>query len=606
MSLNTSIGIFLLLSIFSILATSTCAQTLETDFTNKGQVLHPVQLPPAQATLNPSTGQWTVSNELFNPTSGFYTVVAQKQITPSNPSCATCTPDLNFQPINSDPAPLPGTPVNMYGRMSWHSLEPTPGHYDFSIIDNVIEPCPAPSGRSLCLPKGTTFGFRIMAFNPQYKSSTNVTTGSDGYPVYSNVPAYIEKDGKGKAHGWLLPIDPSNTTEGHYFVPDWNDPFVIDAMWGLLKALGQKYDMDPRINNIDIGLYGSWGEWHTSGLPDNTDYTWGAIPYTASNAYYNVNTEAYLTNNGTPGAYEPGTQDTKNSIIWAHVRAFPHKQLVMLTDDAASLCTAMHINVGSPLIGLRRDSLGSYTGWSSNFPATSTCLAEDGYDLVANRWKQAPFITEPFGNGSSPTFPCQTFETDPVTKASAIIEEVTSAHIASLKNGAFCAGTWQALTYADQAAVWLAGLQAGYRYAPSELWILPYDLTASPSITIHTQWINTGVAPTYQPWNVEFSLWTYSPDASTPQQEVVRFLSDLDLRKVLPKTSNFLVQDETFALPKNILAGAYELKIRVVDPAGYFNPMQLALQNGDTNGYYPLGLVVVPTFETLTAASIQK
>lgn len=597
--------LILFLSYTFLVPADAIAQTQQTEFNNHGQVLTPTLLPAPQASLDPTTGNWTVTNELFNPTSGFYTVVAQKQIGPKNPSCPTCAPDLNFQPINSDPAPLSGTPVNEYGRLSWHTLEPTEGHYDFSVIDNVIEPCPASQGHPLCLPQGSTFGFRLMAFNPQYKSNTNITTGQDGYPVYSDVPAYIEKDGKGKSHGWLLPLDPADPTQGHYFIPDWNDPLVLDRIWALLDALGQKYNQDPRIGNLDIGLYGSWGEWHTAGLPDSQDYKWGAIPYSATNSYYDINTAAYQANNGVSGSYQVGTEDSKKSIIWAHVRAFPNKQLVMLTDDPSSLCTAMHINVGNLPIGLRRDSLGSYTGWQSSFPQNSSCLAENGYDLVANRWRVAPFITEPFGNGSSPTFPCQTFEIDPVTQVLAITEQVQQYHIASVKNGAFCTGTWSALTPAEQAAAWTSGLSTGYRYAPSEIWIPSFSLNAAPSLSLHTQWINTGTTPTYTPWNVEFSLWTYTSGTLASQVEMTSFSSTVDLRKIVPKTSQFYVLDETFPLPEQLPAGPYELRVRVIDPRGYANTMQLALQNETPDGYYPLGLVLIPSFTTGSALTPQ-
>lgn len=168
------------------------------------QRITPVQLPPASAHFNSATGQWEVSGELFNPTSGFYTGVAQKSIGPHNPPCTGCAPDLDFVPIQSDSAPLPGTPANVYGRVSWHSLEPAEGHYDFAVLDHVLTPCTTLSSKTACLPKGATFGFRVMAFNPQYKLDTNVTSGADGYPVYSDAPAYLQKDAAGRAHGWLL------------------------------------------------------------------------------------------------------------------------------------------------------------------------------------------------------------------------------------------------------------------------------------------------------------------------------------------------------------------------------------------------------------------
>jgi hypothetical protein len=579
-------------------ATDGMAQNQQADIKDSAQYLMPPQMPAAQAVLDPSTGLYTVSNELFNPTSGFSTVYAQKNPGPHNPACPSCALDLNFQPsypAYSDSALLPGTPLNEYGRMSWHSLEPKEGEYDFSVIDNVIEPCPVPAGRTLCLPAGARFGFRIMALNPQFKSNTNVTTGDDDYPVYSEVPSYLQRDSQGKSHGWLLPIDAADVTQGHYFIPDWNDQFFIDRVWSLLAALGQKYDHDPRIGWIDIGLYGSWGEWHTGGLPDAQDYKYGAIPYASTNSYYNINTAAHLANTGLAGAYQAGTAAAKNSIIWAHIRAFPDRQLVMLTDDGSGVCTAMHENVTRLPIGLRRDSLGSNAGWNWHFPLdpTSDCTSQADQDLIAARWEKAPFAAEPFGNGSSPTFPCQTFETDPNTGELEINEQIQQFHLASVKNGSFCTGTWSALTPAEQAAIWQAGLQSGYRYAPSEIYVPAFDMKADrPDISIHTHWANTGVTPTYDEWQVEFSLWTCGGGSGERQQEVAHFLSAVDLRKILP--TPLYVQYDTFALPKDLRPGRYELRMRVIDPERYLRPMQLALQQQMPDGSYPLGVVRIP------------
>lgn len=555
------------------------------------QVITPPAVPAAQATVNSATDQWTVTGELFNPESGFYTNVAQKTIGPNNPSCPQCAPDLDFQYTKSDSAPLSGTPANLYGRVSWHTLEPVQGQYSFSTIDHVLAPCTSSQQTTPCLSRGMTFGFRVMALNPQANLDTNVTTGEDGYPVYSDSPSYLLKDSAGKAHGWLLPRDPSDVTQGHYFIPDWNDAFVIQRMTALLNALGHRYGEDPRIGSIDIGLYGSWGEWHTGGLPDTTDYKFGRIPYASTDTGFNFNQAAYLANNGVAGAYQAGSAASKTAIIQAHVHAFPRKQLVMLTDDAGSLCTAMRIDTGDFPIGLRRDSLGSYTGWASGFPVTSTCTAPDGTDLVAERWKRAPFITEPFGNGSSPTFPCQTFETDPATGQLAILEEVPQFHIASIKNASYCTGTWAALTQAEQSAVWTAGLTAGYRYAPVKIAVSTARTDGARRVlSLQTQWSNTGVTPTYTHWRVEFRLRSASHASTALWSRPSDFLvSGVDLRKVLPGSPYTI--DDSFRIAGDTAPGTYELDVRVVDARHYLAPMQLALKDADSDGFYRLGVV---------------
>jgi hypothetical protein len=45
--------------------------------------------------------------------------------------------------------------------------------------------------------------------------------------------------------------------------PDYNDPKMVQAMRSFIAAYGKKYDGDPRIGFITMGILGHWGEWHT-------------------------------------------------------------------------------------------------------------------------------------------------------------------------------------------------------------------------------------------------------------------------------------------------------------------------------------------------------
>ena len=52
--------------------------------------------------------------------------------------------------------------------------------------------------------------------------------------------------------------------DGHdQFAPDYNDPKLQKAVDQFLVALGKKYDGDPRIGCITMGILGHWGEWHS-------------------------------------------------------------------------------------------------------------------------------------------------------------------------------------------------------------------------------------------------------------------------------------------------------------------------------------------------------
>ena len=45
--------------------------------------------------------------------------------------------------------------------------------------------------------------------------------------------------------------------------PDYGDPYYLERLEAFMAELGRKYNGDPRIDLIDVGTYGTWGEGHT-------------------------------------------------------------------------------------------------------------------------------------------------------------------------------------------------------------------------------------------------------------------------------------------------------------------------------------------------------
>ena len=45
--------------------------------------------------------------------------------------------------------------------------------------------------------------------------------------------------------------------------PDYEHPELKAAILGLIDSLGERYDGDPRLGFVQVGLLGFWGEWHT-------------------------------------------------------------------------------------------------------------------------------------------------------------------------------------------------------------------------------------------------------------------------------------------------------------------------------------------------------
>ena len=528
----------------------------------------------AESTLVPKPLAGDVA--LMNPLSGMYAGVA------INPNTQRFRyPDPRFAGIAPSSRPL----KEIYGRISWRQLEPEEGRYDFSALDAVLTPCAEVGAREPCLAPGGRFAFRVMAFDPQTAVNASHAAGDDGFPVYSDAPGYL-LDGR---HGWLLPVNASDPSRGRYFTPDWNDPVFLARAEALLKALAAKYDGDRRIAWIDIGIYGSWGEWHTAGLPE-FDPSDRKIPYSERSPHFALNAQAYQANFGHPGAYQEATAASKARIVEAYLTAFPRTRLVMMTDDGEGLCHALSAPRAGPPVGLRRDSLGS-GAWTARFPESLPgCRSAPDRRLILERWRTAPFLAEPFGNGSSRNFACRTFERDPATQAYLIPEQVAASHIAAIKHGWICATPWPQMAEDEQRAFLSAVARAGYRLAPRRVSV---SETAGPAggpraLMITTDWTNAGAAPPYDDWKVEFSLWP-ADDGGDSSRIVARAISAVDLRRILPTTSAPVAATDALPWPATAGSGKYRLKIRVFDPSGYLQPMRLALADQDDAGYAVLG-----------------
>lgn len=81
------------------------------------------------------------------------------------------------------------------------------------------------------------------------------------FRVYADMPA--RPTGMPK---WLLDqgvrLTPY-TDHGGGQSPDYNHPKMVSAMEKFIAALGRRYEDNPRVPFIQLGLLGFWGEWHT-------------------------------------------------------------------------------------------------------------------------------------------------------------------------------------------------------------------------------------------------------------------------------------------------------------------------------------------------------
>jgi hypothetical protein len=411
-----------------------------------------------------------------------------------------------WQGENPQPATWPVQ--DSYRRFLWRDLEPTPGHYDFRSIDLALAAAAARHGR---------FGFRIQA----------ACTGCSNPGIA--VPDYLQAL---MPRGFWFDLNGARN-----YAPDWNDPDYLSRLRALLQALGRRYDNDPRLGWVDISSYGDWGEWHVARWPYPAPT--GATPITTANA---------------------------ESIVRMNVEAFPHTRLLMQHqttvsdgDDHAALLYALD---HYPSIGIRNDCLGD--SW---FTKDMTYLY-DKYPIVANRWKTAPFMTEPCGGGFA-------------TAAS----QIAKFHVANIGNGNF----GDLAEYSPTSRAYLArdNIMSGYRFALAGV-AMPSSISRTKSFVVRSRWSNTGVTPAYEPWDVTFELRV--PDTG---RVAWAGRSNLDLRALLPTGRRTHAVVDELSLGSTVPRGRYTVAVAVLDPAHALPPLALAVQGRTPDGAYLLGSISV-------------
>ena len=119
---------------------------------------------------------------------------------------------------------------HLYLRFDWGDVEKTEGVYDFSCLDEIMDKWG---------PLGYTFALRAVA----YEGIAELNYATPAYVYEKGARCYELEEGK--------------------IQPDFGDPIFLSCLERFLAALGEKYNGDPRIELVDVGTYGTWGEGHT-------------------------------------------------------------------------------------------------------------------------------------------------------------------------------------------------------------------------------------------------------------------------------------------------------------------------------------------------------
>ena len=154
--------------------------------------------------------------------------------------------------LGAEPTPAKVTSNDVYYRdqVYWGRIEQTDNAWDFTWIDAGLADAGA---------RGGTFGFRVMAYCPGCWMESRTD-----FPAVT--PSFLPRQAGG-------------------YIPDWNSPAFLAQWRELMAELGRRYGNDPRLGYVDVGGYGSYGEWHVDAGERVTDANGLAIVKAVTDAF---------------------------------------------------------------------------------------------------------------------------------------------------------------------------------------------------------------------------------------------------------------------------------------------------------------------------------
>lgn len=346
----------------------------------------------------------------------------------------------------------------------------------------------------------------------------------------------------------LKPYDEPVDLGGGGLCPDYEDENLRQSMQNLIAALGEKYDGDPRIGFITVGLLGFWGEWHN--WPFDEDATDGK-------PNWSIPVEVY------------------DEVLAAFDKAF----------DITRLC------VREPKPGL--DNGSYHAGYHDDSFAYATLPAAAGGQewsfgqKLKNLGETEKWQSECVGGEVYP--PLQRTLFKPVLEYPDWVDRyarqdwdtcVNTVHPTWLMCNAIYEYRGEEKEKALKASMGLGyNLQAAAAWFPEEV--------RETSLEVSVELRNIGVAPFYY----DHRLWPVQLGVFSGEEPVVAWLTDWDLPAVPADGSEvtFTHRVENHGLAE----GSYTLKMRVVNPLEGGLPLLFANEGQESNGWLTLGEISV-------------
>jgi hypothetical protein len=133
---------------------------------------------------------------------------------------------------------LPNTSVG-FQYIPWAVLEPQNGVYDWAKVEEILDR-PGTRGKHVVL----------RLYCDWFREST------------TSCPAWLfDQVGVRRIKGVQ-----SDTLAGEAWLTDYNDARFVAEVTAAIQALASRYNADPRMHALQVGVLGYWGEWHNAGF----------------------------------------------------------------------------------------------------------------------------------------------------------------------------------------------------------------------------------------------------------------------------------------------------------------------------------------------------
>jgi hypothetical protein len=405
-------------------------------------------------------------------------------------------PLKGFMPYTGDYSTFPYSMEWSY--LPLRSLMTGPTNFDWSSLDSLLSADAA---------RGHQTVFRV------YLDYPTLPTG---------IPQYLLDDG-------LVTYSYTNYGNTTSVSPDYENPLLDQALTNFIAALGARYDGDPRIGFVELGLLGFWGEWHT---------------YPVTNLFASV--------------------QVQDEVIAAYTNAFHQTKLL----------------IRYPTVVGSFDPTTLPLGYHDDSFAYDT-IAPPSYNflgLMATANELDKWLTQPIGGEVYPPVQsCVWAQPTCVPEGQEFSNCVVTAHASwMLDQYVFdpgFSGTQQDLA--------LAGAQQlGYELYVSNAILA--NVSGSGPLNISVDILNTGVAPFYYDWPVQLA-------ALNSSNEVVQtWTTPWKLSSLIPGTNTVWTYTQT---NPGLPAGQYTLLMGVQNPMTNGIPLRFAdtTQDADLVGWLTLG-----------------